>query len=427
MGIFHKKPLTNHLESVDFVDHIDHWLEYLTELLDSSDKATRSKLERQIRYLLGFRAGTNCNINHNQLLLYYYSNKAEEAGDEISSPAGNYNAKDVRSLYEQTSESKAAVDDFITEFKAREGTSSISIHPTKPIQDSYQPDDPAFKLILKALASKDLFFMQGPPGTGKTTAIVEIILQLINAKPKARILICSETHVAVDNALDRLARTKSLTFDECAKAYIEANRAGWKNEKHVAQWENTLNTYVSPIMGKLPVDLIDTGLVLKVLEFEQLWTTKPETASRVRGRIEAVLGWATVRKYRTGDNPAQWKNHLDKVLPSKSSVAKVEHHPALPFPQIGSFTENRAEAGFVIVTDDASGGMLDIHDRRPVVLDAQDAGRWLDPALTSEEALALARSAALPADAFAWHQVSSQVNRAGAGGPEVALPIDNAA
>lgn len=97
----------------------------------------------------------------------------------------------------------------------------------------------------------------------------------------------------------------------------------------------------------------------------------------------------------------------------------------LALANFGSFTENRAEAGFVIVTDDASGGMLDIHDRRPVVLDAQDAGRWLDPALSSEEALALARLAALPPDAFTWHEVSTQVNRAGAGGAEVAQPIDS--
>lgn len=140
-----------------------------------------------------------------------------------------------------------------------------------------------------------------------------------------------------------LERGKAMTFDQCASAYIEANRAGWKNKKHADQWENTLNTYASPIIGKLPVDAIDTGLVLKVLEFEQLWTTKPETASRVRGRIEAVLGWATVRKYRTGDNPAQWRNHLDKVLPARSAVAKVEHHPALPFQRIGSFTESLRE------------------------------------------------------------------------------------
>jgi hypothetical protein len=194
--------------SVDFVDHIDHWLEYLTALLDNAEKATKPKLERQIRYLLGFRAGINCNINHNRLLQYYYSNQAREGGDNISLPGENYNAEEARAPNE-ISPNTQAVDAFIAEFKAREGSISMSIYPTKPIQSSYQPNDPAFKLILKALASEDLFFMQGPPGTGKTTAIVEIVLQLIRAKPNARILISSETHVAVDNALDRLAKEAS--------------------------------------------------------------------------------------------------------------------------------------------------------------------------------------------------------------------------
>lgn len=144
--------------------------------------------------------------------------------------------------------------------------------------------------------------------------------------------------------LDRLARTKVLAFDECAAAYIEANRAGWKNDKHASQWESTLNTYASPIIGKLPVASIDTGLVLKVLE--PIWTTKAETASRLRGRIESVLGWATVRGYRSGDNPAQWKNHLDTQLPPRSKVAKVKHHPALPHNEIGAFVASlHAQAG----------------------------------------------------------------------------------
>lgn len=145
-------------------------------------------------------------------------------------------------------------------------------------------------------------------------------------------------------AIDRLAKQKTLTFDECAKAYIESNRAGWKNEKHASQWENTIATYASKIIGKLPIAEIDTGLVLKVLE--PIWTTKAETASRLRGRIEAVLGWATVRGYRSGDNPATWRNHLDKVLPARSAVAKVTNHPALPYSQIGAFVEElRKQSG----------------------------------------------------------------------------------
>lgn len=209
MGIQQPNLCTEPEVSIDFVDHIDHWLEYLTVLLDDADKATKPKLERQIRYLLGFRAGTNCNINHNHLLLNYYSNKIKDDCDKISSLSENYNAEEKRNRDGNSRETQAKIDAFIAELKAREGSTSISIHPTKPIQSSYRTTDPAFKLILKALASEDLFFMQGPPGTGKTTAIVEIVLQLIRANPNVRILISSETHVAVDNALDRLAKEAS--------------------------------------------------------------------------------------------------------------------------------------------------------------------------------------------------------------------------
>ncbi|MDY0012834.1 MAG: integrase arm-type DNA-binding domain-containing protein [Rhodocyclaceae bacterium] len=147
-----------------------------------------------------------------------------------------------------------------------------------------------------------------------------------------------------ERTTERLARLKSLTFDQCARAYIEANRPGWKNAKHAAQWETTLDTYANPIIGKLPVDAIDTTLVLKVLE--PIWTKKPETASRLRGRIEAILAFATVRKYRSGDNPAQWKNHLDQVLAARPAVAKAKNHPALPFAQVGAFLQElRIQAG----------------------------------------------------------------------------------
>ncbi|WP_312410247.1 AAA domain-containing protein [Pseudescherichia sp.] len=195
--------------ATDFIDHIDHWLEYLSELLINADKATKPKLERQICYLLGFRAGTNCNINHNHLLQYYYSNPAN--GDADSSPLPLENdSKTLRKSYEKTTpELQLKIDEFISEFRAREVSSSMSVYPMEPIQEKYHPEDPTFRLILKALACDDLFFIQGPPGTGKTTAIVEIILQVVKAKPNARILISSETHVAVDNALDRLAMESS--------------------------------------------------------------------------------------------------------------------------------------------------------------------------------------------------------------------------
>lgn len=133
----------------------------------------------------------------------------------------------------------------------------------------------------------------------------------------------------------KLATAKAMTFKQCADAYIEVHRAGWKNPKHVKQWESTVATYASPVIGSLPVASVDMPLVLKILE--PIWTTKNETASRLRGRIEAVLDWATVRGYRSGDNPARWKGHLDKVLPAPNKVQKVKHHPAIPYGEVGEF------------------------------------------------------------------------------------------
>jgi integrase len=145
-------------------------------------------------------------------------------------------------------------------------------------------------------------------------------------------------------ASNALADAKAMTFDACRDAYIAAHRAGWRNIKHAKQWTATLTAYVTPVFGNLPVAAIDTGLVLKVLE--PIWATKPETASRVRGRIEAILDWAKVRGYRTGENPARWRGHLDKLLPAKARVHKVEHHPALPYGQIGAFMADlRKRAG----------------------------------------------------------------------------------
>ena len=132
-----------------------------------------------------------------------------------------------------------------------------------------------------------------------------------------------------------LGGAKAMTFDVCRDAYIAAHRAGWRNAKHANQWTATLTTYVTPVFGHLPVAAIDTGLVLKVVE--PIWATKSETASRVRGRIEVILDWARVRGYRTGENPARWRGHLDKLLPAKAKVRKVEHHPALSYGQVGSF------------------------------------------------------------------------------------------
>lgn len=141
----------------------------------------------------------------------------------------------------------------------------------------------------------------------------------------------------------RLAIAKRTTFAECCERYIEAHRDSWRNPKHAAQWEATLSTYAAPLMP-LNVADVDTGLVIKCLE--PIWKTKTETATRVRGRIEAVLGWATVRNLREGDNPARWRGHLDTLLPRPNAIRKVEHMTALPHTEINGFlTELRGSAG----------------------------------------------------------------------------------
>jgi Arm DNA-binding domain len=140
-----------------------------------------------------------------------------------------------------------------------------------------------------------------------------------------------------------VAGAKTMSFDQCRDAYIKAHRSTWRNPKHVSQWENTLATYVTPVFGSLPVEAIDIGLVTKVIE--PLWSSKPETASRLRGRIETILDWATVRGHRQGDNPARWRGHLDKVLPTVAKARKSkrertgrdEHHPSLPYLALPAF------------------------------------------------------------------------------------------
>lgn len=125
------------------------------------------------------------------------------------------------------------------------------------------------------------------------------------------------------------------TFAECAQAYIEAHRSGWKNVKHAKQWSSTLSTYADPVIGSLPVDLIDTPLILKILE--PIWYEKTETASRVRNRIELILDWAAAREYRTGENPARWKGHMDKLLPARSKIQRATHFNALPYQDAPEF------------------------------------------------------------------------------------------
>jgi integrase len=160
-----------------------------------------------------------------------------------------------------------------------------------------------------------------------------------------------------------LAAARTMTFAECAKQYHAQHEGKWKSAKHRQQYLGTLGQYAFPMLGSLPVAEIDTGLVLQVLE--PIWTSKMETARRVRGRIETILDWAGVRGYRSGDNPARWKGHLAEALPARSAAAQ-SHHAALPYDELPAFmAELRARPGsasraleFTILTAARSGEVL---------------------------------------------------------------------
>ena len=184
----------------DFIDHLDDWLEYLTKILELSkdDRQTCIKYKRQIKYLIRFRQGANSNINHNRLLHHYYSNKSLKEGDNIGFSG-------INGRRQLSKEAEQRVKEIFAEANQVMALDNMALKVGAPIQKGYtDPGDNAFDFIKAAMATEDLYFLQGPPGTGKTTAIVEMILQTLKAKPNARILVASETHVAVDNALDRL-------------------------------------------------------------------------------------------------------------------------------------------------------------------------------------------------------------------------------
>jgi integrase len=133
------------------------------------------------------------------------------------------------------------------------------------------------------------------------------------------------------------AQATELTFAKAATAYIDAHGDEWRNPKHRQQWVNTLATYAEPVIGNMLVRDVSQTHILAILE--PIWKTKTETATRVRGRIESVLDWCTVRGHRKGDNPARWKGYLDQLLPTPGKIAKVEHHPALPVDAVGGFMQ----------------------------------------------------------------------------------------
>jgi integrase len=172
-----------------------------------------------------------------------------------------------------------------------------------------------------------------------------------------------------------LAAAKAMPFSEAVRGYLAQHGAKWRNARHAQQWPSSLAEYAEPIIGKLPIEAIDVSLILKILEQQvparngspagSLWGTRPETARRLRGRLETILDWAKARGHRSGENPAAW-SIIKNVLPAPGKLAKVEHHPALPHAQIPEFMaklrarqSNAARAlEFTILTAARSGETL---------------------------------------------------------------------
>jgi integrase len=151
-------------------------------------------------------------------------------------------------------------------------------------------------------------------------------------------------HRKARRAAQAAAAKRAMTFDKCARAYIAAKRNEWRSQKHAGEWVSTLARDASPVIGKLPVDTIDTGLVVKALQ--AVWERAPESASRLRGRIEAILDWAAVAGHRTpGDNPARWSGHLQHVFPAPRKIKRIEHLAAMPNAEVPAFIERLRAVG----------------------------------------------------------------------------------
>lgn len=208
---------------------------------------------------------------------------------------------------------------------------------------------------------------------------------------------------------------KRVTFEWCASEYIKAHKAGWRNAKHGDQWTNTMRDYVNPVIGKLVVADVTREHVVRILQ--PIWLEKNETASRIRGRIEAVLDWAKAHGYRSGDNPAAWKGNLDTTLARPSKVQKIKSYPAVQVGQMGAFMQAlRASEGvsakaleFVALTAARSGEV------RGMTWGEVDraSGVWTVPAVRmkaeKEHRKPLSRQALALLDAQGWGEAGAVV------------------
>jgi len=197
-----------------------------------------------------------------------------------------------------------------------------------------------YRFMLKG-KSRDIGLGPAGPG-GISLADARDLAAALRLKVKAGIDPLAERQRAEADAkaAEQATKVAGVTFKAMAETHIAANKDSWRNAKHKQQWENTLKTYAYPVFGELPVAEVDTPHVLKVLE--PIWREVPETASRLRGRIETVLDSAKARGYRQGENPARWRGHLAQILPARTKLSRG-HHKAMPYDAVPAFVERLQE------------------------------------------------------------------------------------
>lgn len=218
-------------------------------------------------------------------------------------------------------------------------------------------------------------------------------------------------------------------FDQSQTARYYASILGWTDALYDSQAAPAYNVAPGTYRPLLHIEDDERRVDDVFWSYRARWA-RDKVPVAINARLEKLDNryWKPLLKHGRALAPAEgwyeWTGEKGHKQPWH--IHRKDGKPLflLALANFGSFNEERPEAGFVLVTDDASGGMLDIHDRRPVVLDAEDAARWLDPALAPDEALANAKQRALPVDAFAWHPVSTRLNHAGRDGPELAQPVE---
>ena len=258
---------------------------------------------------------------------------------------------------------------------AREVEKLSAIEVTKTRKPGYHSDGEGLYLQVSGTGAKSWIFRYRLTGRAREMGLGTLrTFSLAEARKRAK-----AAHQLLADGIDPIeqraaeqrataatahATSRVPTFGKAADLYIETHESSWKNAKHLYQWHHTIDSFAKPIIGALPVNAIDTDWVLRVLQ--PIWATKTETATRLRGRIEKILDWARVLKYRTGDNPAKWRGNLDKLLASPKKIAPVVNHPAMPFAEIGAFmAQLRALRGlsplaleFIILTAARTGEAL---------------------------------------------------------------------